>query len=59
MKDCKDCQQSYIGADDTRRCRANGLPSTQYLAYVCKGYMPFKANEEAHRVWFCEKPGRG
>jgi hypothetical protein len=62
---CPDCIHSYDGADHVLRCRvhSNGLACSPAAAEGCKKFErePGADGVEspAHRVWYCDKPGRG
>jgi len=63
--DCPDCRHSYDGSDGVLRCRihSNGLKCSPAAADGCKTFEREAGTDgiesPAHRVWFCDRQGRG
>lgn len=55
---CTSCENVYQGSDKRLRCRINGLQAKPANSDGCKRFQ-IPSDSPAHRVWFCEKPGRG
>lgn len=62
MKSCATCTNSYQGPNLMLLCTLFGCVCTATTANDCTDYQREPGSDDespAHRVWFCDKPGRG
>lgn len=62
MNTCATCHNSYQAPSLAIVCSVHGCTCTETTAKDCTDYVRATGSDDespAHKVWYCDKPGRG